>query len=519
MVGGDGVDTRRLRRARLAGLLARRPRQRRRRAAENDLIGADVENIEGVGRRRQRRPSRSSATAARTASRSPSARAIITGGEGADVLEGGPQDDTINSRDGSPDTVICNGGTDTVIADTLDTDLAQRARTCRRRPRPAARSTTARRRSPGPRPRAGASLTANAATTLAVNATDDRGLTRVQFFDDDRLVCEDTAAPYSCAYQPRGGDVGRNTLIAVATDGANQTTSVVRAVTVRRFAPQGARARAAARAATARRPTPSAPPAASCGPDPVSPSQGCSGTVTLTAKRGSKVVSTKRVDALAHVRVQRRRSASRRAPPAEPAHAARSSAATSVLSTTLVEEPAPPAWARFRGPMQIEGMNALVAGGRVRPWRRHRPRACTKPAPTSRSPTSTPSAGPRSPRSSARASSPPTSPTPTQVEAAVAAGRGRRRPADLGLLRRHRPGREDRRQPRPARLRAVRDRHPRQPDRHLQRAPPRGRGDARQRRPTTRASAASTSTRPRSPPTTARSARSPTRPPRAASSA
>ena len=30
-------------------------------------------------------------------------------------------------------------------------------------------------------------------------------------------------------------------------------------------------------------------------PDPVSPSQGCSGTVTLTAKRGSKVVSTKRV--------------------------------------------------------------------------------------------------------------------------------------------------------------------------------------------------------------------------------
>ncbi len=29
-------------------------------------------------------------------------------------------------------------------------------------------------------------------------------------------------------------------------------------------------------------------------PTPVSPSQGCSGTITLTAKRGSKVISTKR---------------------------------------------------------------------------------------------------------------------------------------------------------------------------------------------------------------------------------
>ena len=44
-------------------------------------------------------------------------------------------------------------------------------------------------------PAAGVSLSANSPTTLAVNATDDRGLARVQFFDDDRLLCEDTAAP------------------------------------------------------------------------------------------------------------------------------------------------------------------------------------------------------------------------------------------------------------------------------------------------------------------------------------
>ena len=53
--------------------------------------------------------------------------------------------------------------------------------------------------------------------------------------DDDRTLCEDSEAPFTCSYQPRGGDVGRNTLIAVAVDGANQTTSVPRPVTVRRF--------------------------------------------------------------------------------------------------------------------------------------------------------------------------------------------------------------------------------------------------------------------------------------------
>ena len=40
--------------------------------------------------------------------------------------------------------------------------------------------------------------------SLAVTATDDRGVAKVQFFDEDRLLCEDTAAPYTCNYQARG---------------------------------------------------------------------------------------------------------------------------------------------------------------------------------------------------------------------------------------------------------------------------------------------------------------------------
>ena len=85
---------------------------------------------------------------------------------------------------------------------------------------------------------------------------------------------------------------GRNTLIAVAVDGAGQTASASAPVTVRRFAPSEL-GLALSRAAIAPRRTPSASTAAAA-PGAVSPSQGCSGTVTITAKRGTKIISTKR---------------------------------------------------------------------------------------------------------------------------------------------------------------------------------------------------------------------------------
>ena len=260
-------------------------------ADEKDLIGADVEDIMSspltstvsatiVG---DGRANRLTVT---------NGRGTITGGEGSDVLEGGPRDDLINARDGSPDTVLCNGGTDSVVADTLDTIST----TCENVSVQAAPGGPFDDRPPviaWTSPAAGVSLSANSATTLAVNATDDRGLTRVQFFDDDRLVCDDPTAPYSCAYQPRGNDVGRNTLVAVATDGANQTASLVRAVTVRRFAP--GQLELALRPSRDR----SAPYAFRAAgrllrPNTVSPSQGCSGTVTITAKRGTRAVGTQR---------------------------------------------------------------------------------------------------------------------------------------------------------------------------------------------------------------------------------
>lgn len=256
---------------------------------ENDLIGADIENIEGsassgavtlVG---DGRSNHLEVTAG---------PGIITGGEGSDVLEGGPADDVINARDGSPDTVICAGGIDTVQADTLDSVS------------PSCENVSIQASPGGPfddkppllawaAPGASAGLSANATTVLRADASDDRGVTKVQFLDDERVLCEDAVAPYECAFQPRGGDVGRNTLIAIAYDGANQTTSAVRAVTVRRFTSPGfsltlrpsrdRRAPYSFRATgTLKRPA------------TVSPSQGCSGRVVITAKRGSKTVGTTR---------------------------------------------------------------------------------------------------------------------------------------------------------------------------------------------------------------------------------
>ena len=147
-------------------------------------------------------------------------RALITGGPGADQLTGDALDDVIDARDGYPDRVFCGSGNDTALVDPLDAVSA----TCENAPvvavpgledRPPTVEWTA--------PAASASFPGNAPTTLAVNAADDRGVAKVQFFDDDRLLCEVAAAPYVCGYQARAADVGPNTLTAIAVDGVGQT--------------------------------------------------------------------------------------------------------------------------------------------------------------------------------------------------------------------------------------------------------------------------------------------------------
>jgi hypothetical protein len=258
---------------------------------ENDLVASDVEGLEGFADPANQVTLVGDGRANRLTV--VGGRGVITAGEGPDVLEGGPQDDTLNARDGSPDTVLCNGGTDTVFADTLDT-ISTTCEILQVQAMPGGPFDDHPPAVSWASPIAGASLTANDATTLEVNASDDRGLSRVQFFDDDRLVCEDGSAPYTCAYRPRGGDVGRNTLIAVGIDSANQATSAIRPVEVRRFtAPALTLSLRPSR--DRRRPYKFQARGRLSRPTSVSPSQGCSGTIAVTAKRRSRTVETQRV--------------------------------------------------------------------------------------------------------------------------------------------------------------------------------------------------------------------------------
>ncbi len=219
--------------------------------------------------------------------------ATISGGAGFDTLRGGPGNDAIDARDGYADRVNCLGGTDTAKADQLD-QVASDCENVSRVPviggaddRPPVVTWTA--------PAAAASLPADKPTTLTASASDDHGVAKVQFLDDDRLVCEDSDAPYTCAYSPRGGDVGRDTLIARAVDTADQATSAIQAVTVHRFSARkltlklnpGRDTRAPYRFQVTGNLT--LPPA-------VSRTQGCQGAeVSIIVRAGGKIVATRRL--------------------------------------------------------------------------------------------------------------------------------------------------------------------------------------------------------------------------------
>ena len=169
-------------------------------------------------------------------------RGVLTGGPGSDALYGDALDDTIDARDGFADRVWCGAGNDIAYVDPLDTVSA----TCEGAPvsvvhggaddHPPTVEWTV--------PTANAAFAGSTRTTLGVNASDDRGVARVRFTDGDRTVCEALAPPYTCAYDATAGDVGSNTLTATAIDGAGQATSVNRQV---RITPFRARAVALAR--------------------------------------------------------------------------------------------------------------------------------------------------------------------------------------------------------------------------------------------------------------------------------
>ncbi|MDQ3630919.1 MAG: Ig-like domain-containing protein, partial [Actinomycetota bacterium] len=150
----------------------------------------------------------------------------IDGGAGNDVLRGGAGNDTILARDGFADRVDCGLDTDTAIVDTLDVVGGNCERVDRADvgnandvPNPPAVGNATDDRPPNvtlTAPAPAATVLRTTPTTLSATATDDVAIRQVVFMVGERVVCTVTAAPYTCRYQPRGEDVGRNTLLAVA---------------------------------------------------------------------------------------------------------------------------------------------------------------------------------------------------------------------------------------------------------------------------------------------------------------
>ncbi len=263
-------------------------------AGEGDNVHLDVEDITG-----------GDGNDTLSALTSPGAN-LISGGAGNDTIDpglgedfvkGDDGDDTLNTRDGFADRVSCGNGNDTANVDQLDLVSAD----CERvnvENRPVARDVPEVPEDAPPSvtidsPGVNATIATKTPTTITATAKDDKGVARVVFIDDDRVVCSDDTAPYTCAYQPRGEDVGRNTLAAVAIDALNQTGFAVRTVTVPRF-DVGLTIKA-----TPKRDLRSPYTFRTTGkvvlPPSVTPALGCKGVVAVTFKAGKKTISTRRV--------------------------------------------------------------------------------------------------------------------------------------------------------------------------------------------------------------------------------
>lgn len=136
--------------------------------------------------------------------------------------------------------------------------------------------------------------TIRGSTVVDMTASDDRRVASVELFNGSQRLCIDATAPYACTFSPRGIDVGKTTLFAVATDSAGQTASAARNVIVARFTPASVSTRV------------------SPGRDRTSPyhftvtgrvvrpanvrSEGCGeGLVSVQVKAGAKTISTRRV--------------------------------------------------------------------------------------------------------------------------------------------------------------------------------------------------------------------------------
>lgn len=264
---------------------------------ENDNVHSDVENVESAsfnaGAGANDGPVTVRGSAGSNSISVYNGKGNLDAGAGNDSVTGGSIDDMINSVDGFADVVTCGAGNDTVSADQFDTVSDSCENVTRTQvgnanqdKQPTVAWTS---------PAEGTTLPTTKATTLTVNASDDTGLTKVQFLAGTRIVCEDTTAPYTCAYTPNGSDSGKQVLSAVAIDSGQQTATALRAVKVARFSPKISEKVSPSKDIKAPfkfRVTGTLTP-----PTGMSKAEACgTGVISTSVKAGKKTISTRRVN-------------------------------------------------------------------------------------------------------------------------------------------------------------------------------------------------------------------------------
>jgi hypothetical protein len=162
----------------------------------------------------------------------------LTGGSGGDYLSGNGGNNTLNGVNGYPDRLDC-GGTGTANADQLDTvvDCTTTNKTTLsnvglitqdRAPTVAWTS-----------PKENAKVNPSKSNTFQVGATPGtHPITQVAYYVGERTACISKTPPYKCAYKAKDTDVGKDTLVAIATDSIGLTATKTRTITVTAFKPK-----------------------------------------------------------------------------------------------------------------------------------------------------------------------------------------------------------------------------------------------------------------------------------------
>jgi hypothetical protein len=163
----------------------------------------------------------------------------INPGAGNDIVHAGDGDDTIDTRDGYADRVNCGPGDDTANIDQFDTVVNCERVNVQQVPDP---NHVPQDHQPTVRwlePANNAKLLHNRRNQLRVDATDDHGISHVEFYAGTRLLCVVEKAPYRCEFEPSEEEVGQTTLLAVAYDTAGQVGWAARGARLPRFRPLG----------------------------------------------------------------------------------------------------------------------------------------------------------------------------------------------------------------------------------------------------------------------------------------